>query len=252
MNKSSNSMEESPAPGARILVIEDEENMRMALRDCLLDDGYRVLTASDGDSGLEVVTREQPDAVVLDVMLPKLDGFELCRRLREREIEVPVLMLTARGQIEDRVTGLDAGADDYLVKPCNAAELRARVRALLRRFSRAEGSSIPEGTVEVGRLEIDFRKRICSQRLTPKEFAMLELMFRHRGEVVSRERFLDVVWGYDAYPTTRTVDNHVSTLRAKIETDAAEPKILRTVHGVGYRLLLDQENRRGESGNADL
>lgn len=219
---------------ARILLIEDEPGMRMAVADCLGDEGYRVLTAENGEQGFEMVESENPDAIVLDVMMPGLDGFTLCRRIRELEIDTPILMLTARGQVTDRVEGLDAGADDYLVKPCDATELAARVRALLRRFSRSQGST-PDA-VKVGNLEVNFHDRTSSESLTPKEFAMLEMLVRHVGEVVSREQFLDVVWGYHSFPTTRTVDNHVRMLRSKIEADASDPQILTTVHGLGYRL----------------
>ncbi|MCL4109440.1 UNVERIFIED_CONTAM: hypothetical protein GTU68_043668 [Idotea baltica] len=209
--------------------------MRMAVADCLGDEGYRVMTAENGEQGFEMVESENPDAIVLDVMMPGLDGFTLCRRIRELEIDTPILMLTARGQVADRVAGLDAGADDYLVKPCDATELAARVRALLRRFSRSQGST-PDA-VKVGNLEVNFHERTSSEPLTPKEFAMLEMLVRHVGEVVSRDQFLDVVWGYHSFPTTRTVDNHVRMLRSKIESDAGDPQILTTVHGLGYRLI---------------
>ena len=200
---------------ARILLIEDEPGMRMALADCLGDEGYRVLTAENGEQGFEMVESENPDAIVFDVMMPGLDGFTLCRRIRELEIDTPILMLTARGQVTDRVEGLDAGADDYLVKPCDVTELAARVRALLRRFPRSQGST-PDA-VKVGNLEVNFHDRTSSEFLTPKEFSMLEMLVRHVGEVVSREQLLDVVWGHHSFPTTRTVDNHVRMLRSKID-----------------------------------
>jgi len=200
---------------ARILLIEDEPGMRMALADCLGDEGYRVLTAENGEQGFEMVESENPDAIVFDVMMPGLDGFTLCRRIRELEIDTPILMLTARGQVTDRVEGLDAGADDYLVKPCDVTELAARVRALLRRFPRSQGST-PDA-VKVGNLEVNFHDRTSSESLTPKEFSMLEMLVRHVGEVVSREQLLDVVWGHHSFPTTRTVDNHVRMLRSKID-----------------------------------
>ena len=200
---------------ARILLIEDEPGMRMALADCLGDEGYRVLTAENGEQGFEMVESENPDAIVFDVMMPGLDGFTLCRRIRELEIDTPILMLTARGQVTDRVEGLDAGADDYLVKPCDVNQLAARVRALLRRFPRSQGST-PDA-VKVGNLEVNFHDRTSSEFLTPKEFSMLEMLVRHVGEVVSREQLLDVVWGHHSFPTTRTVDNHVRMLRSKID-----------------------------------
>ena len=194
-------------PDARILVIEDELPMRTALADCLEAEGYRVLTAADGPAGLERAVREMPDLVLLDIMMPRLDGCALCAELRRLSIPTPVLMLTAKGQVGDRVRGLDAGADDYLVKPFSTDELLARVRALLRPL-----------------------------HLSAREFAMLRLLLETPGEPVTRERFLDVVWGYTAFPTTRTVDTHIATLRAKIEENPEEPRWIKTVHGTGYRL----------------
>jgi DNA-binding response OmpR family regulator len=228
----------STTPGPRILVIEDEAPMRMALEDILKADGYRVLTAADGQTGLEAALSERPDLVLLDVMLPKLDGLTICTELRSRDASPPVLMLTARGQVSDRVAGLDTGADDYLVKPFSTDELLARVRALLRRGQRM--SEAPS-SLQLGDVFIDFttqtaRRGAALLHLTAREFAMLRLLAESRGKPVTRERFLDVVWGYTAFPTTRTVDTHMATLRAKIEPEADNPKWIKTVHGVGYRL----------------
>ncbi len=225
---------------ARILIIEDELPMRTALQDCLQAEGYRILTAPDGESGLRRALDEKPDLILLDVMLPRLDGFALCAELRRLHATVPVLMLTAKGQVEDRVTGLDAGADDYLAKPFSSDELLARVRALLRRAQRQTRTL---RKLTLGETELDFaRQRACRGRkelhLTAKEFAMLRLMAECPGEPVSRERFLDIVWGYTAFPTTRTVDNHIASLRAKLEEDPDQPRWIQTVHGVGYRLDL--------------
>lgn len=222
----------------RLLIVEDELPMRTALMDCLAAEGYRVLTAADGEAGLQRAIDDKPDLIVLDVMLPRLDGFALCAELRRLTVSSPVLMLTAKGQIDDRVTGLDAGADDYLVKPFSTDELLARVRALLRRVRRRATAL---GHLKLGDVIIDFAQQRATRngatvRLTAKEFAMLRLMAECPGEVISRERFLDVVWGYTAFPTTRTVDNHLASLRSKLEQDPEEPRFLKTVHGVGYRL----------------
>jgi DNA-binding response OmpR family regulator len=196
----------------RILIVEDETPMRTALADLLVAEGYRALTAADGEAGLERAVTEKPDLILLDVMLPKLDGFSLCAELRRIAQDVPVLMLTAKGQIEDRVTGLDAGADDYLVKPFSTVELLARIRALLRRAERK--ARLPE-KLTLGEVEIDLVRQTAVRgkraiHLTAKEFAMLRLLAEAEGGPVTRERFLDAVWGYTAFPTTRTVDNHLA------------------------------------------
>lgn len=223
---------------ARILIIEDETPMRTALVDVLEGEGYRALAAADGESGLRKAVAEKPDLILLDVMMPKLDGFAVCAELRRLGHAVPVLMLTAKGQIEDRVNGLDVGADDYLVKPFSTEELLARVRALLRRTQR-QGKSPTKLTL--GDVEIDLARQTAMRgrktiHLTAKEFAMLRLLAEAAGEPVSREKFLDVVWGYAAFPTTRTVDTHIASLRAKLEKNPESPRWLKTVHGVGYKL----------------
>jgi DNA-binding response OmpR family regulator len=223
---------------ARILIIEDETPMRTALKDVVEAEGYRAMTAADGEDGLKRAMDEKPDLILLDVMMPKLDGYEVCAELRRLGNPAPILMLTAKGQIEDRVTGLDAGADDYLVKPFSTEELLARVRALLRRFQKQNKSP---AKLKLGDVEIDLARQTIVRgkktvHLTAKEFAMLRLMAESLGEPITRERFLDVVWGYAAFPTTRTVDNHIASLRGKIERDPEAPRWIKTVHGVGYRL----------------
>lgn len=222
----------------RLLIIEDEYAMRTALAGCLEAADYRVITADDGEQGLQKAVDEKPDLILLDIMMPKLDGYALCAELRRLGLATPVLMLTAKGQVEDRVTGLDAGADDYLVKPFSTDELLARVRALLRRVQR-QTSAVHE--LQLGDIKLDFVRQQALRgkkelHLTIKEFAMLRLLADAAGEPVSRERFLDEVWGYATFPTTRTVDNHIANLRAKLEPDPENPRWIKTVHGVGYRL----------------
>jgi DNA-binding response OmpR family regulator len=225
---------------SRILIIEDELPMRTVLSDCLERQGHRVLLAADGDVGLQKAIAEKPDLILLDLMMPKLDGYALCAELRRLSNPVPILILTAKGRVEDRVRGLDLGADDFLSKPFSRDELLARVRALLRRVERQTRAL---KTVTLGQVRLDFvRQRAWRQEhplhLTAKEFAVMRLLLENPGEPVSRERFLDVVWGYAAFPTTRTIDKHIAGLRAKIEDDPDQPRWIQTVHGVGYRLDL--------------
>jgi len=224
--------------GARIVVVEDEHAMRVALRDILDSEGYRTQCAPDGAAGLQLIVAEKPDLILLDVMMPKLDGYALCAELRRLGIRTPVLVVTAKGQVPDRVTGLDSGADDYLVKPFSTEELLARIRALLRRTQadRRVPRSITMGEVRIDLLKLTARRGDDPLSLAAKEFAMLRLLAEAEGEPVSRQRFLDLVWGATAFPTTRTVDNHIVGLRAKVEEDPKNPRWIVTVHGVGYRL----------------
>ncbi len=228
-------------PSPRILIIEDERPMRTALADRLTAEGYRVMTADDGVRGLESAQRERPDLILLDVMMPKLDGLAVAAELRRLAFRTPILMLTAKGFVEDRIRGLDAGADDYLVKPFSGDELAARVRALLRRAGN-ERRPAPD-RLHLGDIQVDFVR--CKARrgtqvvhLTPKEFGLLRLLAETPGAPVSRETCLDRLWGVAAFPTTRTVDTHVAALRAKIEPEPAQPRFLMTVHGLGYKLDL--------------
>lgn len=237
---------------SRILVVEDEIPMRTVLRDCLERQGYRVLLAEDGAAGLDKAIQEKPDLIVLDIMMPRLDGFALCAELRRLSHATPVLMLTAKARVEDRVNGLDAGADDYLAKPFSRDELLARIRALLRR---AQRQSQALKTLELGDVKIDFAKMEAWKNgaplyLTAREFGMLRLLAEMPGEPVSRDRFLDVVWGYTAFPTTRTVDKHMGGLRAKLENDPENPRWLKTVHAVGYKLEVTKPSQSGAPNRA--
>lgn len=223
---------------SRVLIIEDELPMRTALQDCLEGEGYRVLTAVDGESGLQRALTEKPDLILLDIMMPRLDGYAVAAELRRLGHTVPILMLTAKGQVEDRVAGLDSGADDYLVKPFSTEELLARIRAILRRVQKQAKVStrLTLGDVEIDFVRQEVRRKKKMIYFTAKEFAVLRLLAEAEGEPISRERFLDAVWGYTAFPTTRTVDNHIAALRGKIEPDPDRPRWIKTVHGVGYRL----------------
>lgn len=221
----------------RILVIEDEPHMRVGLKDNLELDGYDVLMAGDGRDGLDQAVRARPDLVILDVMLPQLDGFEVCRNIRTRGLGMPILMLTARAQKIDTVLGLELGADDYVTKPFNIRELLARVKALLRR-----AAGPVTDVYRFGNVEVDFRRQLAWKDRTPLslstlEFGVLRYLVARRGEVVSRDELLNDVWGYKSFPTTRSVDNLMARLRQKLETEPREPRHILTVHGTGYRFV---------------
>jgi len=218
----------------RILVVDDEPAMREVLVDSLQAEGYRVAGAGDGEEALEMVVAREFDLVLLDVMMPRLDGFAVCAEMRKRGVTVAVLMLTARGMVEDRVRGLDCGADDYLVKPFSLEELLARIRALTRRKTRED---FPD-EVEIAGAVVNFKSRLGlvegkEIELNAKEAGILALLVRHRGEAVSRDRFLDEVWGYHAHPGDRTVDNFIVALRKKLGPAGC---LIKTVRGEGYRL----------------
>ena len=229
----------------RILIIEDDVSILSGLRDVLTFKSYEVLTAEDGEAGYAAAVEEKPDLIILDIMIPKMDGFALCQKLRAEGNSTPVLMLTAKGEEPDKIQGLDIGADDYVTKPFSLPELLARVRALLRRTpDRAKKG--PPDSLKIGDVSLNFKKYEAykgeaAMSLSPKEFGILGFLASRVGEVVTREELLDEVWGYDLYPTTRTVDNHIAQLRSKIEKDPADPRYLITVHGVGYKLTLDEE-----------
>ena len=225
---------------SRVLVVEDDPAIMLGLVDNLEAESYEVLTATDGLAAYRAIVDEKPDLVILDLMLPKQSGYEVCRKARAERITTPILMLTARGEEGDRVLGLDLGADDYVTKPFSMPELLARVRALLRR---AYPSNDLPTELRLGDVVVDFERYVASKRgrtldLTPKEFGVLRFLAARVGAVVRRDELLDEVWGYNADVTTRTVDTHVATLRAKVEAKASEPRHLITVHGVGYKLVL--------------
>jgi len=225
---------------SRILVIEDEAAILRGLKDNLAAESYEVMTAADGAEGYRLSQDRKPDLIVLDLMLPKLSGYEICRKLRAEGNAVPILMLTARGDEADRVLGLDLGADDYVSKPFSVRELLARVRALLRR-SESHNARVDQLTfddVVVDFPQFEARKRGEQVEMTPKEFGVLQYLAARAGKVVQRQTLLEEVWGYENYPTTRTVDNHIASLRAKLEDDPAQPRHLLTVHGVGYKFVL--------------
>ncbi len=230
----------------RILIIEDDISILNGLKDVLIFKSYDVLTATDGESGYETAVEKSPDLIILDIMLPKMDGFTLCKKLRDAGDITPVLMLTARGEEPDKVQGLDFGADDYVTKPFSLPELLARVRALLRRRPGEEAEKVSPDSIRLGNIFLDFKKYEALKEgqplsLTPKEFGILRCLATRAGDVVTRDELLDEVWGYDKYPTTRTVDNHLAQLRSKIEENPANPQYLITVHGVGYKLVWDDE-----------
>jgi len=221
----------------RVLVVEDDPGVRESLRRSLAFNGFEVLMASDGVAGLELVDRERPDAVVLDVMLPRLDGLEVCRRMRHGGDDTPVLMLTARDEVADRVAGLDAGADDYLPKPFALEELLARLRALLRR---AKASESPDESLRFADLTLDPASRDVARgeraiRLTRTEFSLLETLMREPRRVLSRARILEDVWGYDFPTSANSLEVYIGYLRRKTE-EGGEPRLVHTVRGVGYVL----------------
>jgi len=229
------------APGARrILLVEDEPSLVMTLTDRLVSEGYQVDSAGDGDAAFGLATGGSYDLLILDVLLPGRSGFDLCRDLRRQGVEVPILMLTARTQVADRVVGLKLGADDYLTKPFDMMELVARVEALLRRAHGPAGGAGGGGTHAFGEVRVDFRRAEVFRggrpvELSAMEFKLLAYFVERRGALLSRDELLDKVWGYDATPQTRTVDVHVAALRQKLEPNPSHPRFILTVHGLGYR-----------------
>ena len=222
----------------RILIVDDEPEMVRGIQDNLRFEGYDTSAAYDGEEALRRAAADGPDLVLLDVMMPKVSGWDVCRELRRRGIDVPVIMLTARGEEDDRVRGLELGADDYIAKPFALRELLARVRAVLRRPGpRQKFEEFAFGDARIHRGARRVFKAGAELRLTRKEFDLLVYLVEHRGEVVTRDRLLDEVWGYERFPTTRTVDAHILRLRRKLERDPDRPVWIETVHGHGYKFV---------------
>jgi DNA-binding response OmpR family regulator len=224
---------------ARILIVEDEPNMVAGLRDNFEFEGYQVITAPDGIAGLERALSEAPDLVILDVMMPRMSGLDVCKQLKSKRPSIPVIMLTARGQEIDKVVGLELGADDYVTKPFSIRELLARVKAVLRR-----ARTVPQEQERVSFGDVEVNLRSCQVArggkpldFSSKEFELLKYFLCHQGETLSRDRLLEEVWGYDRFPTTRTVDAHIVHLRQKIEPKPEEPRFILTVHGTGYKFV---------------
>jgi two-component system alkaline phosphatase synthesis response regulator PhoP len=232
-----------------ILLVEDEKGLILTLTDRLRSEGFDVQSAADGEKGLSMAATGAFDLVVLDVMLPKKNGYDVCRDLRQKGINTPVLMLTAKGETIDKVLGLKLGADDYLTKPFEVMELLARIEALLRRSAGKNQNSGPD-TFHFGDVAIDFRRaevklKNAPVELSAMEFKLLQFLIENRDAVHSRDQLLDAVWGYDAMPTTRTVDVHIAWLRQKLETNPKYPQYIHTVHGMGYKFTSTEKETVG-------
>jgi len=224
----------------KILIIEDEEELVKGLKLNLVFEGYEVIWAMDGEEGLNKALKEAPDLILLDIMLPKKDGLDVCRDLRRRNVTIPIVMLTAKGEEIDKVVGLEIGADDYITKPFSVRELMARLKAHLRRGKKEE-KSVPS-VYRFDDIEIDFihfkvKRSGTEFDLTSLEVEILKYLVAHRGEVVTRDALLDKIWGYETYPSTRTIDNHILKLRKKLEEDPAQAKYIFSVYGEGYRFM---------------
>lgn len=231
----------------KILIIEDDAPIILGLEDAMQTEGYETRVARTGIEGFDAAIRWKPDLIILDIMLPGMSGFEVCKKIRDYGLQIPILMLTAKNEETDKVLGLELGADDYVTKPFSLRELLARVKALLRReypIASASHQHQHEKKITFGNVVVDFRrhevyKNGVRQNLTHREFQLLEYFIHHPGEVLTRDRLLDEIWGYDVYPTTRTVDNHVLRLRKHIEPNPERPIYIKTIRGAGYMFELD-------------
>ncbi len=225
----------------RILIIEDEPSMQLGLKDNLEFDGYQVDIVDDGETGLEKIKSGNYQLVLLDVMLPKMSGFDVCKAARASDITTPIILLTARGEEIDKVLGLEFGADDYITKPFGVRELLARIKALLRR-NQSTGYAQESQFVTLGRLQLDFNGYLAKEndqevKLSHKEFEILHHLYLNKNKLITRHDLLQHVWGYDEHITTRTVDNFIARLRQKVEENPNQPKVILTVHGSGYKLV---------------
>lgn len=224
----------------QILIVEDDPGIQLSLKDEFESEGYQVLAANDGENGLKMIREKNPDLVILDIMLPGIDGYEVCKRLRGEGNNTPVIMLTVKDKEIDKVLGLEFGADDYVTKPFSLRELLARVKSIFRRieFHPAELQAY-----SIGETEFDFRKYEAIKRgqkieYTPLEFQMLNLLIKQKGEVITRDEFLDLIWGEDnLVVTSRTIDSHIANIRKKLEDDPSNPRFITSIRGVGYKLI---------------
>src|SRR5438046_754782 len=233
-----NAVEPGGGRKSRILIVEDEPAMVAGLRDNFEYEGYEVISAADGAAGLDRALADNPDLVVLDVMMPRMSGLDVCKQLKVKKPSLPIIMLTARGQEIDKVVGLELGADDYVTKPFSIRELMARVKAVLRRASpQTEPDVYRFSDVEVNIRSNEVLRRGARVDLSAKEFALLAYFVAHPAETLSRDRLLDQVWGYESYPNTRTVDTHIVHLRQKLEPNPEEPHFILTIHGSGYKFV---------------
>lgn len=226
----------------KILVVEDDPHILLGLEEVLKSDGFEVATCDRGDKAIDAVTKHRPALMILDVMLPGLSGYDVCKEIRTKKVTTPILMLTAKGQEIDKVVGLDLGADDYVTKPFGVRELLARINALLRRGTKSASESDGESPLQIGSATIDpktfqLKRGKNTEELTAKELKLLQFFHSHAGEVLSRDRLLNEVWGYNYFGTTRTLDQVIVQLRKKLGDNGDEPKHLLTVHGVGYKLI---------------
>ena len=226
----------------RILIVEDEPNMQKGLKDNLEFDGYEADVAGDGETGLDMIMKNEYHLILLDVMLPKLSGFDVCKTVRKKGIKIPIILLTAKGEEIDKVRGLELGADDYITKPFSLRELLARIKAVLRRSPDPTANTDDNSFVTLGRLSVNFDNYEAfdgetNLKMTAKELDLLRYLWKHKNTIVSRDDILDNIWGYDYQPSTRTIDNFIVKLRQKIEENPNQPKIILSLYGLGYKLV---------------